>query len=130
MDSAPAGIREGLSRTREQLAGTVETWAHKMDLPSSVKDKWQAAKGTMHDKIGHAGRHLHHGKETVQDKADEVTRQAKSLTNQARAHIPAPVAGRVNHLTAAVRQQPIGAVAMVLAVVAFFLLRRLFRRVK
>lgn len=62
------------------------------------------------------------GKETIQDKTDKVTSQAKSLVNQAQAQVPPPVARRVHHLTAAVRQRPVSVTAMVLTVIALVLL--------
>lgn len=125
---ASAGIRKGLSHTREQLTDTVERLAHKVDAPSGVRDKLSAAKDMTQTKIGEVARHLHKGKETVQDNANEVTRQAKNLKNQAWAQVPPPVAGHINHLTRAVRQRPASAAAIVLTIVVFLLLRRLLRK--
>jgi len=130
---ASEGIREGLTSTREELASIMDASAasvHKVDLRSQLKDRLCAAKGTVQAKIGQAKRHLNEGRETVHDKADEVTRQAKSLTNQARAQLPTPVAGRLNGLTRAVRQRPVPAVAIVLTMFVPLLLRRLLRRNK
>lgn len=90
--------------------------------------KLSATKEAVQAKIGQAKRRLDEGRETVHDKADEVTRQTKSLANQAREQIPTPVAGRLNRLTRAVRQRPVPAVAMVLTVFVSLLLRRLLRR--
>ncbi|MBV9058587.1 MAG: hypothetical protein JOZ09_05445 [Pseudonocardiales bacterium] len=78
----------------------------------------------MQAKIGQVAQHLHNGKETVQDKADEVRKQATSLTNQAREQVPAPVRGRVDQVAQSVRQRPAPAAAVVFAVLVL-LLRRL-----
>jgi gas vesicle protein len=119
---------EGLSQTREHLADTVVALAHKVDVRSGVTDKWHATKDTVQDKLGQVTRHLQEGKEAVQAKAEEVTRQAKSLPNQVPAQIAAPVAGRVNHLTQALRQRPAPVAAMVFTVLVLLLFRRLFRK--
>jgi gas vesicle protein len=72
MSTSSVGIREGVAHTREQLADTVETLGHKVDVPAGVMDRWaDSTKDTVHAKIGQVARHLHDGKETVQDKADE-----------------------------------------------------------
>jgi hypothetical protein len=105
-------VGEGLSQTRELLADTVGALADKVDMPSGVTDKV----------------HLQDSKETMQAKAEEVTRQVKSLPNQVPAQVAAPVAGRVNHLTQALRQRPALAAAMVFTVLVLLLFRRLFRK--
>lgn len=131
MEKASAGTRGGLSHTREQLADRVPVWAPQPDLPVGVQDKWQAAKDTVAHKIGQVTQYVGAGKETIQDKTDKVTSQAKSLANQAQAQVPPPVARRVHHLTAAVRQRPVSVTAMVLTVIALvLLLPRVVRRSK
>jgi hypothetical protein len=62
----------------------------------------------------------------VQDKAGEVRQQAKSVANQARAQVPAPVRGRVHQVAQSVRQRPAPAAAVVFAVLVLLLLRRFF----
>jgi gas vesicle protein len=126
MSTSSVGIRDGIAPTREQLADTAETLGHKVEVPAGVMDKWHATKDTVQAKIGQVAQHLHNGKETVQDTADEVTQQAKSLTNQAREKVPAPVRGRVNKVAQSVRQRPAPAAAVVFAVLVLLLLRRLF----
>jgi gas vesicle protein len=128
MSTSSVGIRDGIAHTREQLADTAETLGHKVEVPAGVMDKWHATKDTVQAKIGQVAQHLHNGKETVQDKADEVTQQATSLINQARAQVPAPVRGRVHQVAQSVRQRPAGntAAAVVFAVLVLLLLRRLF----
>jgi hypothetical protein len=71
-------------------------------------------------------RHLHAGKKTVQDKTTEVAHQAKNLSNQAAAQVPARLAGRVTELAQALRQRPAPAAAIVFATFALLLLRRWF----
>ena len=104
--------------------------AHKLEMPSAVKDRWAATKDTVQDKVGRVGRHLQQGTGTVQDKAQEVTRQAKSLTEQAQAQVAAPVAGRVDQLAQAVRQRPMptAGIGILLAALVLLLLRGRFRR--
>jgi hypothetical protein len=102
----------------------MQALAHKLD--SAVKDAWSATKDTVQDKIGQVTRHLEDGKQTVQNSAQEVTRQAKSLTGRAQAQVGEPVAGRIDQLTQAVRQRPVPAAAIGLAVLVLLLLR-LFR---
>lgn len=125
-DKASAGIRNRVSQTREQLTDTMDAVAQRVDVPVGIKDKWQATKDTAQAAIGQAMRHLPKGKKTVQDKTAEVAHQAKSLSNQAAAQVPAPVAGRVTELAQALRQRPAPAAAIVFAIFAFLLLRRLF----
>ena len=127
-ERASAGIRHSLAQTREQLADTMETLTQKVDVPSGIKDKWHATKDTAQATIGKATRHLHQGKNTVQDTTKEVAQQAKGLTSQAATQIPAPVAGRASDLAQAVRQRPVPAVTMVLAILALLLLRRFLSR--
>ena len=127
---ALAGIRNGVSHAGEQLTDTVETLAQKVPLPSRVQAKLQAMKDTAHAAMGQATEHLPEGKKTVQDTAHEVTRQAKSLTNQAAAQMPAPVTGRVTQLAVAVRQRPIPTAALVVAIFALLLLRRVLPRAR
>lgn len=122
------GIRNSLPHSREELADTVEALTHKVSLPSGVKDKLHAAKDTVQAKLGQAKRHLNSGKGVARAEADEVTRQAKNLTNQAREQVPAPVAGRLNHLTQAVRQRPVSAAALVFTMFVLLLLPRQFRK--
>jgi ElaB/YqjD/DUF883 family membrane-anchored ribosome-binding protein len=125
-DKASAGIRNRVSQTGEQLTDTMDAVAQKVDVPAGIKDKWHATKDTAQAAIGQAMRHLHEGKKTVQDKTTEVAHQAKSLSNQAAAQVPAPVAGRVTELAQALRQRPAPAAAIVFAIFALLLLRRLF----
>jgi hypothetical protein len=106
----------------------METLTQKVDVPSGITDKWHTTKDTAQATIGKATRHLHQGKNTVQDTTNKVTQQAKSLTNQAATQIPAPVAGRASDLAQAVRQRPVPAVTMVLAIFALLLLRRFLSR--
>jgi hypothetical protein len=106
----------------------METLTQKVDVPSGIKDKWHATKDTAQATIERATRHLHEGKKAVQDKTNEVTQQAKSLTSQAAAQIPAPVAGRVSDLAQVVRRRPAPAVTMVFAIFALLLLRRFLSR--
>lgn len=127
---ALTGIRNGVGRAGEQLTDTVQALAQKVPLPLRVQDTWQATKDTAHAAMGQATQQLQEGKKTVQDTAHEVTRQAKSLTNQAAAQMPAPVAGRVTQLAGAVRQRPVPTAAMVLALFALLLLRRFLHRAR
>lgn len=124
LSNAPRGIREGIAHGRERLADKVEAVAHKAKVPAAVKDAWSGTKDTVQDKIGHMTRQLHDGREAVQDSASGLTRQARELTEQARAQVPEPVAGRVGQLTQVVRQRPAPAAAIVLVVLALLLLRR------
>jgi hypothetical protein len=103
------------------------THSVKAGLRSAVKDTWSATKDAVRDKFGQVTRHLREGKETVQDKASEVTRQAKSLTGQTRVQVPEPVVGRIDQLAKAVRQRPVPAASMVVAVLALLLVGRLIR---
>ncbi len=82
MSTSSIGIREGVAHTREQLADTAETLGHQVEVPAGVMDKWHATKDTVQAKIGQVAQHLHNGKQTMQDKADEVKQQAKSVTNR------------------------------------------------
>lgn len=123
---ASAGIRNRVSQAREQLTDTMDVVAQKVDVPAGIKDKWHATKDTAQAAIGQAARHLHEGKKTVQDRTTEVAHQAQSLTNQAAAQVPAPVAGRVTDLAQALRQRPAPAAAIVFAIFALLLLRRWF----
>ncbi|MBV8994340.1 MAG: hypothetical protein JO287_11735 [Pseudonocardiales bacterium] len=127
-ETASVGIRNSVAQTRQQLADTMETLAQKMDMPSGVKDKWRATKDTTQATIGKATRHLHESKKTAQDKTNEVTQQAKSLTGRAADKIPAPVTERVTDLAQTVRQRPDPAVAIVVAIFALLLLRRFISR--
>jgi hypothetical protein len=121
-------IREDLAHTREQLADTPEVLAHKLGLPAHVKRKVRKMKGTVHAKLGEVTQQLHKSSETLQDKAGEATVQARGLTNQAAAKLPAPVAGRVGQLTETVRRRPVPAAAVVLGVLVSLVLRGLLRR--
>lgn len=121
-------VGEGPSQTRELLADTVGASADKVDVPSGVTDKVHATKDTVHAKLGQVTRHLQDSTETMQAKAEEVTRQVKSLPNQVPAQVATPVAGRVNHLTQALRQRPALAAAVVFTVLVLLLFRRLFRK--
>lgn len=85
-------------------------------------------KGTMQATIGEVKQQLHKSSERLQDKAGEATVQARGLTNQAVAKLPAPVAGRVEQLTETVRRRPVPAAAVVLGVLVSLVLRGLFRR--
>jgi hypothetical protein len=121
-------IREDLAHTREQLADAPEVLARKLSLPVHVKRKVHNMKGTVHAKIGEVTQQLHKSGETLQDKAGEATAQARGLTNQAVAKLPAPVAGRVEQLTETVRRRPVPAAAVVLGVLVSLVLRSLLRR--
>ena len=123
LQNASRGIREGLAHGREQLAGKVEAMTHKAKVPDAVKDAWSDTKETVQGKVGQVTRQLHDSKDAVQGSASGLTRQAKELTEQARAQVPEPVAGRVDQLTQKVRQRPVPAAAIVLAVLALLLLR-------
>lgn len=122
----PTAINQGITHTHEQLADTVETLANKIDLPVDlsvrVKDKVQQTKDTVQAKVDEVRQHLHKSTETLQDKAVEM----KSLSNQALANAPAPVAGRIAGLMEMVRQRPVAVAAVVLGVL--MVLRRLLRR--
>ena len=96
------------------------------DLSMGVKDKARDAKETAQAKIEDIKQHLLTGTEALQGKADETTQQAKDLTDQAVARLPAPLVGRVNQLMAAVRRWPVPAVAVLLSVL--LVLRRVLRR--
>ncbi len=100
--------------------------AHKVDLPARVKDKVDHTKETVQAKVDAVRQHLHVGTETLQDKADGATREAKSLTNQALAKVVPSAAGRVTQLTETARQRPVPAAVVVLSVL--LVLRRLLRR--
>src|SRR5262245_61327750 len=88
--------------------------------------KWHATKDTVQAKMGKVKRRLDEGKETAHEKAGEVTRLTKSLTNQAQA--PAPVTRGLHHLTHAVRKRPVSIAATVCTAFAILLLQFLFRR--
>lgn len=124
LDNASRGIREGLARGRERLADQVEAVAHKAKVPAAVKDAWADTKNTVQDKVGQATRQLQESKDAVRDSANGMTQQAKNLTDQARAQVPEPVAGRVDQLAQVVRQRPVPAAAIIIAVLALLLLRR------
>jgi hypothetical protein len=109
--SASLGIREGLPHAREQLADTAHT----------MKDTARA-------KLGQIKRHLNKGKGVARAKAEEVTQQATSLASQAREQVPDAAAGRLNHLTQAVRRRPVPTAALALTLCALLLLPRQFRR--
>jgi ElaB/YqjD/DUF883 family membrane-anchored ribosome-binding protein len=127
---ALAGIHNGVSHAGEQLTDTVQALAQKVPLSSRGKGKWQVTKDTAHAARGQATQHLQDGKKTVHDTAHEVTRQAKSLTNQAAAQMPAPVTGRVAQLAVAARQRPVSTAAMVFALFALLLLRRFIHQAR
>lgn len=124
-DKASAGIRNRVSQTCEQFTDSMDAVAQKLDVPAGIKDKWHATKDTAQAAIGQATRHLHEGKKAVQDKTTAVAHQAKSLSNQAAAQVPAPAAGRVTGLAQALRQRPAPVAAIVFAIFALLLLRRL-----
>jgi seryl-tRNA synthetase len=124
---AAAEIRQTIAHTREQLAGTAEVLAHKVKLPARVKDRVQETRETVQAKVKEVKQQLHKGTETLQDKADEMTLQAKSLNNQAVGKLPPPVAGRIGGLVKTARQRPVLPAAAVLGGVVL-LLRRLLRR--
>jgi hypothetical protein len=124
LQNASQGIREGLAHGREQIADTVEAVAHQAKVPDAVKNAWSGTKDTVQGKVGQVTRKLQDGKEAVQGSAHGLTQQAKELTEQARAQVPEPVAGRVDQLTQVVRQRPVPAAAIMLAVLALLLLGR------
>lgn len=124
---AAAEIRQTIAHAREQLAGTAEVLAHKVKLPTPVKDLVQETREAAQAKVEEVKQQLHKSTETVQDKVDETTLQAKSLKNQAVGKLPRPVAGRIGGLVKTVRQRPVLPAAAVLGVVVL-LLRRLLRR--
>lgn len=96
------------------------------DLPTGLKDKERDAKETAQAKIQDIKQHLHTGTEALQDKADETTQQAKDLTDQAVAKLPAPLVGRLKQLMVAVRRRPVPAVAVLVGVL--LVLRRVLSR--
>lgn len=100
--------------------------AQTVDLPARVKDRVLDAKDTVHAKVEAVGQRLHRGTDTLQDKAEEATSEAKSLTNQALTRLAPPAGGRVKQLTETLRQRPVLAVAVVVLSV-FMVLRRLLR---
>jgi molecular chaperone GrpE (heat shock protein) len=88
-----------------------------------------ATKETLLGKVSEVKQYLRKSSETLRDKTDAATLQAKSLTNQAVAEFPLPVSGRIEQLRQAARQRSVPAVAVVLGVLALLLvLRRLLRR--
>jgi hypothetical protein len=121
---AAAEIRQTIAHTREQLAGAAEVLAHKVKLPARIKDKVQETRETVQAKVEELKQQLHKGTETLQDKADKTTLQAKSLNNQAVGKLPPPVAGRIGGLVKTVRQRPMLPAAAVLGVVVMLLRRR------
>ncbi len=100
--------------------------AHKAHLPAGVKGKVHGTKEAVQAKVEQVKQHLQEGAETVQDKAGDAALQARTLTNQARAKVPAPVAGRIEQLRDTVRQRPVPAIAVMLGVL--LVLRLLLRR--
>lgn len=96
------------------------------DLPTGVKDKMRDAKEATQAKVQGVKQRLQDGTEAVQGKAGGATRQAKDLTDQAVAKLPSPVVGRMKRLLGAVRERPVPAVAVLLAVL--LVLRRVLRR--
>ena len=127
-DRTAAGVHKGFSRSRAQHSDTMEAWAQKVDVASQATDKWRAMKNTVQAKIGQVRRHLDEARKTIGGKAEEVTQQATSLITRAGAQVPAPVAGRVNHLAQAVQQRPVSAAATVCTIFALLLLRRILHR--
>ncbi len=92
-----------------------------------VKDKVRDTKETAQAKFEQIRQNLHKGTETLQDQADDATRQAKSLTNEALARVQPPVASRIRQLSETVRNRPAPA-ATVIMLGLLFVLRRLLRR--
>lgn len=67
-----------------------------MDWSVRIEDTVHATKETAQAKVDEVKQHLQKSSETLQDKADEATLQAKKLTNQALARLPAPVSRRIH----------------------------------
>ena len=116
------GLRQGIERTREQLGGTLEALAHKVDVPARVKNKVHDTKDTVQVKADEVKQHVYEGTEALQAKADEVKGQAQRLTQQAVAKLPPPVATRIEPLMATARQRPLPTVAVAVGVLMALLL--------
>ncbi|HEX8934358.1 MAG TPA: hypothetical protein VF788_09230 [Pseudonocardiaceae bacterium] len=95
--------------------------AHKVVLPTRVKDKVHDAKETAQSKVGIVRQHLQTGTEALQDKADGVMQEARGVTNQALAKLVPPGVGRISrrritNVTGTVRRRPVPVAAAVLSV--------------
>ena len=124
------GLRHDIERTREQLGGTLEALAHKVDVPARVKNKVHDAKKTVQVKAEEVKQHVHEGTEALHAKAGEVTGQAQRLTHQAVTKLPPPVATRIEPLMATARRRPLptAAVGVGLLVALLLVLGRLLYR--
>ncbi|MGH3672952.1 MAG: hypothetical protein ACRDSH_20365 [Pseudonocardiaceae bacterium] len=123
-------IGDGLADAPGRVVTTMKTVAHRMNVPSGVKEKACIARDTAQAKIGQLMQRAQEGKDTAQAKTDAVVSGAKGLTTQARAQIPEPLARRIEPLTQATRQRPILLAAAALVVGVLPLLRYLRRRNK
>jgi len=123
-------IRQDIERTREQLGDTVEALAHKVDVPARVEEtvrvKAEEVTQQAQAKAEEVTEQVLEGAEALQAKAAEVAQHAEHLIDQGLGKLPPPVAARIEQLMAPVRQRPLPAVAMVVAVL--LVLRRLLRR--
>lgn len=106
----PAEIERDIERTRAQLVDTIDALASKANVSARTKEK------------------AHETAETVQAKTEQLTGQAKNVTDQALAKLPPPAREKVEQAATTARRKPIPTVAA--AVALLLLLRRLFRRGK
>lgn len=132
-----AEVREDVERTREQLGDTVEALAHKANVPERVKGKADETKQAVQAKAGEVRQQVqakakevkqqvHEGTEVLQDKAEEVSEQARTLINEGMEKLPSPVAQRAEQVIEIARKRPVLATVAVLATLR--LVRRLMRR--
>ncbi|MGH3574187.1 MAG: hypothetical protein ACRDUW_20590 [Pseudonocardiaceae bacterium] len=124
--NATAEIRQQFTHG-DQLADAMEALAPKVELPAHVKTKVRETKETVQAKADDVQQHLQKSGGTLRDKAGEATLQAKTVTNEALAKLPAPVTGSIGQLTETVRKRPVPPAAVVLGVFVLFVLRRLLR---
>ncbi|MQA63712.1 MAG: DUF3618 domain-containing protein [Actinophytocola sp.] len=106
----PAEIQRDIERTRAQLADTIDALASKANVSARTKEK------------------AHETAETVQAKTEQLTGQAKDVTDQALAKLPPSAREKVEQAATTARRKPIPTVAA--AVALLLVLRRLFRRGK
>jgi hypothetical protein len=85
----------------------VEALAHKLVLPTRVKDKVSDAKETAQSKVAIARRHLQTGTDVLQDKA--VAKLVPPGVGRIRRR-------RIRNVTGTVRRRPVPVVAAVLSV--------------
>ena len=86
---------------------------------ASVKDQVQQTKQTVQAAAEQV-------KQQAQAKAEEVKQQARSLTHQALAKLPPPVATRIEPLMTTAKQRPLPTAAVTMVIL--LVLRRLLRR--